>query len=83
MTPDEIASGMSANLTVDLGGGKEVVIQKITAQGNALRATVMVRQDGASVPFSNPWVIVNPPGTGDTADDIMSAVIQSAGFFNG
>lgn len=60
-------------------GGAQCVVQSIEQKDNKVILTVDMKRGGKTVPFSNPWVIVNPPVVVvDKRGDIIATEVDPA-----
>lgn len=78
MSAAELAASVEEPWEVDFGDGRTVILSDIRTQGEVLICTVTRLVDGEERTFSNPWKIVNPPGS--TEEDFREIVLTS-GFF--
>ncbi len=90
MSAAEIVAAVAVPMEVDLGGGRVVVVSALRDVGGMLRVHLALVQDGAELPFGNPWIIGNPPAhvrvDGAVVHDPAAAfreMIQTSGFFHG
>jgi len=70
-----------------LNNGLDVRLSDVTFGEKHLCVQVQLSANGQSLPFNNPWIIVNPPlvdGEGSTdPSDVLVFIMQSSGFFDG
>lgn len=90
MSAAEIVAAVATPLDVELGGGRVVTVSELRDLGGMLRVDLELLQDGIVLPFSNPWIIGNPPAhvrvDGEIVHDPAAAfleMIQTSGFFHG
>ena len=90
MSAAEIVAAVAAPLEVELGVGRSVVVSELREVNGLLRVDLALLQDGVELPFSNPWIIGNPPVhvrvDGETVHDPSAAfrmMIETSGFFHG
>jgi hypothetical protein len=90
MSAAEIVAAVDLPLEVDLGGCRTVTVHELRDVDGLLRADVTLMAGGVELPFSNPWMIGNPPCCvridGEAVHDPAAAfreMILTSGFFHG
>lgn len=90
MSAAEIVAAVTPPLEVALDSGRRVVVSELRDMDGLLRVDLALLRDDAELPFSNPWIIGNPPVhvlvDGEYVHDPEAAfleMVRTSGFFHG
>ncbi len=82
---DDLVSLIEGGYETVKGGTTVRLIDPVNSDGRFC-AVVLLEREGASVPFNNPWYVINPPDTapdGSTnAGDVLDSIVAGSGFFD-